>query len=103
MPRFKAYERRVLKAMQFYLDVVEGFYTTPFMELLIQPQERVELASAVNAVLAGELEGTWGLRLRLALFFFFVRLQRRWPIVPRISFAAIAARRKPVMKVFGAD
>src|SRR2546429_4916144 len=30
--RLKAYEKRVFRAMQFYWDMVEAFYTTPFME-----------------------------------------------------------------------
>src|SRR5436309_4483916 len=30
-PRLKIYEKRVFRAMQFYWDMVEGFYTTPFM------------------------------------------------------------------------
>lgn len=100
--RFPAYERAVRRAMKFYLRVVEGFYTTPFMELLIQPQNRLQLTAAVNAVLAGELEGKLAMRIRLELFFLLVRLQRRWTVVPKISFAQIASRRKTVQKVVGA-
>jgi len=39
------------------LHVVENYYTTPFMELFLQPRKHHDLPSAVNAVLAGELEG----------------------------------------------
>jgi FADH2-dependent halogenase len=71
----------------FYWRVVENYYTTPFMELFLQPRDHHDLPSAVNAVLAGELEGGWKLRWRLKYFWLLVKLQKRWPLVPRISFA----------------
>lgn len=84
--RLIAYERRVRSAMQSYWQMVEHFYTTPFMELFFAPREKFKLASAVNAMLAGELEGPWTLRWRMRLFFWFVKVQGRWPFVPKISF-----------------
>ena len=70
----------------FYWRVVENYYTTPFMELFLQPRNHYDLPSAVIAVLAGEVEGGWALRWRLEYFFLLVKLQKRWPLVPRISF-----------------
>jgi flavin-dependent dehydrogenase len=84
--RLAAYERRVHNAMKFYWEMVENYYTTPFMEIFLEPREKFNLASAVNAVLAGELEGGWRMRWRMRLFFWIVKLQARWPLVPRISF-----------------
>jgi flavin-dependent dehydrogenase len=84
--RLMVYEKRVRAAMQFYWEMVENFYTTPFMEIFLEPREKFNLASAVNAVLAGELEGGWRMRWRMRLFFWIVKLQSRWPLVPRISF-----------------
>ena len=84
--RFTAYEKRVQDAMQFYWQMVENYYTTPFMELFLQPREKFNLPAAVNAVLAGELQGGWRLKWRLRLFFLLVRAQARWPLVPRITF-----------------
>lgn len=85
--RFAAYEKRVRKGLMFYWRVVEHYYTTPFMELFLQPRNHHDLPSAVNAVLAGELEGGWNLRWRLKYFFFLVKVQALFPLVPRISFA----------------
>jgi FADH2-dependent halogenase len=65
--------------------MVELFYTKPFMEVFLQPRHRLDLPSAVNAVLAGEIEGGWAMRWRLRLFFWVVRLQARWPLVPRLD------------------
>ena len=56
---FASYEKRVRKGLMFYWRVVENYYTTPFMELFLQPRNHHDLPSAVNAVLAGELEGGW--------------------------------------------
>jgi FADH2-dependent halogenase len=85
-PLFAKYERTIQKGMTFYWRMVEGFYTTPFMEIFLHPRENFSLTSAVNAVLAGELEGGWRLRWRLEIFFLLVRLQRRWALTPRIAF-----------------
>ncbi|MGA2788622.1 MAG: hypothetical protein ABSF60_13955, partial [Verrucomicrobiota bacterium] len=89
---FARYEKRVRKGLMFYWHVVENYYTTPFMELFLQPRNHHDLPSAVNAVLAGELEGGWNLRWRLKYFFLLVKLQKRWPLVPHISFAPRRAR-----------
>ena len=85
--RLKAYEKRVFRAMQFYWEMVEGYYTTPFMELFMEPREKFNLPGAIVAILAGELDGGWGIEWRRKLFFFLIRLQARWPLVPRLSFA----------------
>ena len=83
---FAAYEKRIRSAMRIYQEMVDHFYTTPFMELFLQPREKFSLPAAVNAVLAGELHGGWRLRWRLRLFFLLVRAQARWPLVTRITF-----------------
>ena len=84
--RLARYERQLLRAMKTYWRMVEHFYTTPFMELFFSPRERFQLASAVNAILAGELNGGWRLSWRMQLFFLLIRIQRRWPLVPRATF-----------------
>src|SRR5262249_32781978 len=83
--RFRCYEKKVFRAMRFYWRMVELFYTTAFMEIFLEPREKFQLASAVNAVLAGELEGGWALRWRMRLFFWIIKRKSRWPVVTRIS------------------
>ncbi|SPE58981.1 Tryptophan halogenase (fragment) [Verrucomicrobia bacterium] len=85
--RFWSYEKRVFRSMQFYWDMVEAFYTTPFMELFMQPRPKYNLPDAIVAILAGELEGGWKLDWRRRVFFWLVKLQGRRPFMPRISFA----------------
>lgn len=86
LPRFQAYESRVHDSMKFYWKMVENFYTTPFMEVFLEPRRRFDLPAAVNAVLAGELEGGWAMRWRLGIFFWIIKMQAKYPLLPRISF-----------------
>lgn len=84
--RLRRYERRVNRSMGIYWEMVEGYYTTPFIELFMQPRDKFKLPSAITALLAGELAGGWKIRWRMRLFFLLMKLQARWPLVPRISF-----------------
>src|SRR5882724_4241934 len=86
---FAKYEKRVRRGLTFYWRVVENYYTTPFMELFLQPRPYFDVPSAVIAVLAGEVEGNWAMRWRMELFFLFVKIQARWPMSPRINFRPI--------------
>ena len=86
-PRLKIYEKRFFRAMQYYWDMVEGFYTTPFLELFMQPRPIFRLPDAIVAILAGEIEGGWAIEWRRRLFFWLTRFQVLRPLVPRISFA----------------
>lgn len=87
--RFLKFEKRVKAGMHFYWQMVEQYYTQPFMELFLQPRNHASLPDAVNAVLAGELEGGWNLRWRLRYFFFLVKWHARRPLVPRLTFAPV--------------
>jgi len=93
--RFAVYEKRVRSGVHFYWRVVENYYTTPFMELFLQPHDHFDLPSAVIAVLAGELEGRWALRWRLEYFFILVKLQARWALVPHLDMGPARVASKP--------
>jgi FADH2-dependent halogenase len=82
---FRDFERRTYHGMDFYWEMVEGYYTKPFMELFMNPREKWDLPAAIVALLAGEVEGGWKIKWRLRLFFLLVKLQGRWPLVPRIA------------------
>jgi len=97
--RFLKFEKRVKSGMQFYWQMVEQYYTQPFIELFLQPRNHASLPDAVNAVLAGELEGGWNLRWRLKYFFFLVKWHARRPLVPRLSFGPIRRQEPRVAPV----
>jgi FADH2-dependent halogenase len=82
---FRNYEKRVLRGMETYWEMVEQFYTTPFMEVFLEPRHNFSIPAAVNAMLAGEVEAGWHLRWRLRLFFWIVKMQARYPLLPRIN------------------
>jgi hypothetical protein len=84
--RLARYERKTFSELRFYWEMVEQFYTKPFMELFLEPREKWGIPAAVNAALAGELSGRWAIRWRMRLFFWLVKLQALRPIVPRIRF-----------------
>jgi flavin-dependent dehydrogenase len=84
------YEKKFFGALKFYSEMIDGFYTTPFMEVFMEPREKWNLPAAVNAALAGELRGNWPLRWRMRLFFLLVKLKGRRPFLPRIRFLAPA-------------
>jgi FADH2-dependent halogenase len=84
--RLRRYEKRVFRAMKYYWEMVNGFYTKPFLELLMQPRPKFNLPDAITAILAGELEGGWAMKWRRWFFFLLTWLQPYWPFVPRISF-----------------
>lgn len=81
------YDRRVFSAMKFYWEMVRQFYTTPFMEVFMEPRPKFDIPAAVNAILAGEVDGGWKLKWRLRLFFWLIKLQAKFSIQPRISFS----------------
>ncbi|HTI72917.1 MAG TPA: NAD(P)/FAD-dependent oxidoreductase [Candidatus Limnocylindria bacterium] len=87
--RFARYEKHIHSAMQLYWEMVENFYTTPFMEIFMEPRPKWDIAAAVNAVLAGELEGGWRLKWRMRAFFWLIKFQARRPFMPKISFEPI--------------
>ena len=90
----RKFEKRVNAGMRFYWKMVENYYTTPFMELFLQPRRHASLPDAIIAMLAGQLEGGWNLRWRVRYFFFLVKLQAHRALVPRLSFAAVARRER---------
>jgi len=92
------YEKRVFKALHYYWEMVEGFYTRPFMEIFVQPQrrDRARLVDAIVALLAGELDGGWKIEWRRRLFFLLVKIHSRRRIVPPISFNENTMPAEPV-------
>ena len=77
--RLARYERRTFSALRFYWEMVEQYYTKPFMELFLEPRELWSIPAAVNAALAGELSGRWAIRWRMRVFFWLVKIQARRP------------------------
>ena len=95
---FAKYEKRVWRGLKFYWRMVENYYTTSFMEIFLRPGNHLDLPSAVNAALAGEIENNWAVRWRLEYFFLLVKVQRYFKIVPPIFFGARQRKLNPLPK-----
>jgi flavin-dependent dehydrogenase len=93
--RFRKYERQVYRSMEFYWKMVEGYYTTPFMELFMEPRDKFSMPAAITALLAGEVEGGFKIQWRLWLFFQLVKLQQRFGLVSRLDFSPSATPSEP--------
>ena len=82
---FRKYERGIQRVMNMYLRFVTNWYRPQFIEVITNPVERFQLAPAVNAVLAGNLDGGFGVWWRMQLFYLVVFLQHYLPLCPRLT------------------
>lgn len=82
---FARYERLVNRAMDVYLRFVDAWYSKEFIEVFLYPQQVLRIPPAVNAVLGGNIGNRFAIRWRMELFYLIVRLQKRWPLCPRLS------------------
>ena len=89
----RMYEKSINRALNRYFRFVENFYRREFLEVFMQPQNKFGLLQAIVGVLAGNIF-TKDLpdRMRLELFFFLIRIQRRnGMIAPRIDWEGLNA------------
>ena len=83
---FKNYARRLNRVMDMYLTFVSSWYSgKEFVEVFLNPTDMLQLAPAVNAVLAGNEGVNFAIKWRMWLFYFFVRAQRFLALSPRLS------------------
>jgi len=84
---FKKYARTVDYIMDIYLTIVNSWYRRgkEFIEVFLNPTDTMQIAAAVNAVLAGNEGKSLAIKWRMWLFYFFVNAQRFLPLSPRLS------------------
>jgi flavin-dependent dehydrogenase len=84
---FHKYSRTVNRIMGIYLTFVNAWYRRgkEFLEVFLSPNDTVQIAAAVNAVLAGNDGKSLAIKWRMWLFYFFVWVQRYFTIVPTLS------------------
>ncbi len=80
---FAGYERLLRRVMDGYLRFVDAWYSKEFIEVFLYPQDILQIPPAVNAVLGGNISGSFAIRWRMAAFYFIVWLQRYFPLCPR--------------------
>ena len=84
---FKKYSHSVNRVMDIYLTFVNAWYerSREFLEVFLNPTETMQIAAAVNAVLAGNEGKSLAIKWRMWLFYFFVYAQRFVALSPRLS------------------
>lgn len=93
---FKTYSRRVNRVMDMYLRFVTGWYAgKEFMEVFMNPTDMLQLAPAMNAVLAGNECESFAIRWRMSFFYFWVWVQRFVAFSPRLSLVPKGATDAP--------
>jgi flavin-dependent dehydrogenase len=86
-PGFRAYEKKLSRVMDLYLRFVKSWYSHHFIEVITSPTKHFDLPGAINAVLAGNITGGFGIWWRMQLFYLVVFLQRFLPLCPRLTLA----------------
>jgi len=75
MRLLRRYGRSFESAMNKYFRFIDNFYRREFLEVFLQPKTDFGLIPVITGILAGNIFETQN-RLKLALFFFFVRMQK---------------------------
>ena len=90
---FNKYSRAINRVMDTYLTFVNAWYerSREFLEVFLNPTETMQIAAAVNAVLAGNEGRSLAIKWRMWLFYFFVFAQRFVALSPRLSLVPKAA------------
>lgn len=79
------YERTTHRKVGRFWEFIEKFYTRHFAQLFFQPHNKFRVLCAINCVLAGRLDITFGIWWRLRFFFALVALQKHHPVVQPIE------------------
>jgi FADH2-dependent halogenase len=84
---FEKYSRHVNRIMDIYLTFVTAWYrrSKEFLEVFLNPADRMQIAAAVNAVLAGNEGKSFAIKWRMWVFYFFVYAQKFFGFSPRLS------------------
>jgi flavin-dependent dehydrogenase len=82
---FRRYERALNSLMDKYLRFVSAWYRPEFIEVFTTPTERLQLAPAVNSVLAGNIGSSFPIWWRMQVFYLVLFLQRFLPLCPRLE------------------
>lgn len=82
----RGYERRVRKMADTFASMILMFYDNRAFELFMNPTPFLGMFQAVNQMVSGQTDFSFGVHWRVALFYVLCRLQRWWPVAPRLDF-----------------
>ena len=82
---FRRYERGLHGLMDKYLRFVTAWYRPEFIEVFTTPTKHLQLAAAVNSVLAGNTGSSFSIWWRMQVFYLVLFLQRYAALCPRLE------------------
>src|SRR5437879_4841569 len=84
---FNKYSRSVNRIMDIYLTFVNSWYrrSKEFLRVFLHHTDTMQIAAAVNAVLAGNEGKSLAIKWRMWLFYFFVYAQKFFAFSPRLT------------------
>jgi hypothetical protein len=80
MRLLRRYDRTFQGALDQYFRFISNFYRREFLEVFLQPKADYGLIPVITGILAGNIFAT-NHRAKLALFFFFVRVQKMFGVI----------------------
>jgi flavin-dependent dehydrogenase len=92
---FVAYEAWVLKQVDAYKKFVKGFYKPEFVELLMAPNNFLDLRAAITSLLAGFGVDRPEINARVLVFLGLAKLNKRFRLAPRLLGRAGATAAEP--------
>jgi len=94
---FVKYSRSVNRIMDIYLTFVNAWYRRgkEFLEVFLNPTDTMQIAAAVNAVLAGNEGKSLAIKWRMWVFYFFVYAQKFFAFSPRITLVSEKKKEAP--------
>jgi flavin-dependent dehydrogenase len=81
----RSYERLMRRNQDLYFRFIHGWYRPGFLEVFLSPTRKFQMMQAIVSVLAGSASLSWGVWIRVHVFFLIVWLNRRIPLVPAID------------------
>jgi flavin-dependent dehydrogenase len=89
MRLLRRYDREFQSALDKYFRFIGNFYRREFLEVFLQPRTDYGLIPVITGILAGNVFATNN-RVKLALFFLFVRIQKLFGVIaPPIEWEAM--------------
>jgi flavin-dependent dehydrogenase len=80
------YTRKLGEHLSTFEKLVSAFYDNASYSVFMDKTPPWGLARAINSIVAGNSRPPWRVRWRYWVFLLVCRIQRRWPVVPPISF-----------------
>lgn len=84
----RRYTERVKRHSDVFRRLIDAFYDDHSFAVFMCPEPPFDISPGIISIVAGHTRLTWPIWWRFKLFLLACRLQRRWPLVPRIDLAA---------------